>query len=77
MNALATYRTGGNSPPALSPAVEAILDRLTVEHWKSLRVDNPEDFTNLPSRFVLIRRAGAWWLTDTAYHFEPRRDDRP
>ncbi len=68
------YKVGSSSPPVLSSAVEAFLDRLTVEHWKSLRTDKPEMFENLPPRFVLIRRGGAWWVVDTAYHFESRGD---
>ncbi len=71
MTALATYGTSGTSP-----SVEAFLDRLTIERWKSLRTDKPEMFEHLPPRFVLIRRGGAWWVVDTAYRFEPRRDDR-
>ncbi len=71
MTALATYGTSGTSPGRI---VEEFLYRLTVEHWKSLRVDKPEMFENLPPRFALVRRGGAYWLTDTAYHFEPRED---
>ncbi len=62
MTAMDLFETNGTSPPA----VEAFLYRLTVEHWTSLRVDDPEKFEHLPPRFVLRRKAGAWWVVDSA-----------
>ena len=47
-------------------AFRRVLYMLEVEHFTSVRVDNPDAFTDLPPRFLLRRKASACWLTDTA-----------
>jgi hypothetical protein len=62
MTALATYGTSGTSP-----GLRHLARLFSGEHrFTSVRVTDPEKFTDLPPRFVLIRKAGVWWLTDTA-----------
>jgi len=58
------FRTNGSSPPA---ALRRVLHLFSGEQpFTSIRVENPDDFEPLPPRFVLCRKAGAWWLRDTA-----------
>ena len=62
MTALATMGTSGTSPGL------AYMLRWFEGPYRmtSVKVESPGDFTNLPPRFILVRKAGVYWLTDTA-----------
>lgn len=68
------YQTSGNSP---TEAFQRIAHLFKGEQpFTSVRVESPDDFENLPARFTLVRKAGAWWLRDTAAPKAVVRGDR-